>query len=139
MNSSSTIFALITIPLAFVCAAMGIILGAILRNSVCIVPIAATTSIVYWMIGGGITPLSLLGIRFGVANSYSPISNAYSPLIEMFIDGTHSTLLIDFSMIAGFAIIFVIVFSFLAERIAQVDYSQRIREIKKRAQERRRP
>jgi hypothetical protein len=88
------------------------------------------------MIGGGIAPLSLLGLGFGVADSYSPISNAYRSLIEMFIDGTHSTLLIDFSVLAGFAIVFVIVFPLLAERISHIDWSQRIRDIRKRVQDR---
>ncbi len=128
---------LITIPLAFACAAIGILLGAIFRNSVYIVPIAAISSVFYWMIGGGIAPLSLIGLGFGVADNYSPISNAYRSLIEMFIDGSYSTLLIDFSVLAGFAIVFVIVFPLLAERISHVDYSQRIRDIRKRVQNRR--
>ncbi len=129
-------YLVLTIPLGFACAAVGVILGSLFRNSVYIVPIAAIGSVFYWMTGGGIAPLQLIGLTFGVMDSYAPVSNVYRSLIEMFIDGTYSTLPVDFLVVTGFAVVFVALFPILAERISQIDYSQRINALRERRKKR---
>ena len=128
------VFLLLTFLLALFCSGIGIILGAMLRNSVFTVPIAALTGIFYWIVGGGIAPLEIIGAPFGAFNEYLPISNVYRSLIRMFIDGNYEWLLVDLGIIGVFAVVFVIISPAIAYRAAQVNYGQKLQHMRSRRQ-----
>ncbi len=131
-NGDVLVFVALTFPLAIFSAGIGIIAGTVFRNSVFLVPIAALGAIFYWIIGGGIAPLELVGASFGVVNEYLPVANVYRSLIRMFVEGSYSTLLIDISVIWIFAIILLIISPILSDKIAQMDITRKIGEIKSR-------
>jgi ABC-type transport system involved in cytochrome c biogenesis permease component len=131
-NGDVLVFVALTFPLAIFSAGIGIIAGAVFRNSVFLVPVAALGAIFYWMIGGGIAPLELVGASFGVVNEYLPVANVYRSLIRMFVEGSYSTLLIDISVIWISAIIFLIISPIISDKIAQMDITRKIGEIKSR-------
>ncbi|MCK4565919.1 MAG: ABC transporter permease [Candidatus Thorarchaeota archaeon] len=131
-NGDVLVFVALTFPLAIFSAGIGIIAGTVFRNSVFLVPVAALGAIFYWMIGGGIAPLELVGASFGVVNEYLPVANVYRSLIRMFVEGSYSTLLIDISVIWIFAIILLIISPILSDKIAQMDITRKIGEIKSR-------
>ncbi len=131
-NGDVLVFVALTFPLAIFSAGIGIIAGAVFRNSVFLVPVAALGAIFYWMIGGGIAPLELVGASFGVVNEYLPVANVYRSLIRMFVEGSYSTLLIDISVIWICAIIFLIISPIISDKIAQMDITRKIGEIKSR-------
>ena len=108
------------------------IIGAIARNSVYMVPLSALAALFYWIVGGGIAPLSLVGMGFGVLNEYVPFSNVYRTSIEMFVQGTFTYLLVDVLVIWSFAVVFLMMSPFLAERFARVDFGSRIEQIRQR-------
>jgi ABC-type multidrug transport system permease subunit len=126
------VFIALTLPLAIFSAGIGIIAGAIFRNAVFIVPVAALGSIFYWITGGGIAPLELVGVGFDTVNEYFPISNVYRSLIRMFVEGSYSSLFIDFGVICICAAILMIVSPIATDRITQMDFTRKISEIKNR-------
>lgn len=131
-NGDVFVYLALTIPLALFCAGIGIIAGSVFRNAVFIVPVAALVGIFYWITGGGIAPLELVGVGFGAFNEYLPISNVYRSLIRMFVEGNYSSLYLDLGVIGIFAIIFTIISPVVANKITQVDFSRRIQEIRNR-------
>jgi ABC-2 type transport system permease protein len=133
-----TFFA-VTLPLALYSAGLGVILGAFARNSVYIVPLAALGTLFYWIVGGGIAPLSLVGVGFGVLNEYVPFSNVYRTAIEMFVQGTYTYIIVDLLVIWSFSIVLLIISPIIAERIARVDFSSRIEQIRQRRRRRTSP
>ncbi|MFW9968430.1 MAG: ABC transporter permease, partial [Candidatus Thorarchaeota archaeon] len=84
------VFFALTLPLSLYSAGLGVIIGAITRNSVYIVPLSALGALFYWIVGGGIAPLSIAGMGFGALNEYVPFSNVYRTMIEMFVQGTYT-------------------------------------------------
>ncbi|MFW9850169.1 MAG: ABC transporter permease, partial [Candidatus Thorarchaeota archaeon] len=84
-NGDFIIYLLLTYSLAVFAASIGMILGALSRHSVYVVPLAALTSLFYWMMGGGMAPLLLAGVQLDIIDNYSPISNAYRSLTSMFV------------------------------------------------------
>jgi len=126
------VFLLLTSLLALFCSGIGIIMGAVVRNSVFTVPLAALAGIFYWIVGGGIAPLEIIGAPFGAFNEYLPISNVYRSLIRMFIDGNYEWLLVDLGVIGAFAAVFVLISPAIAHRAAQVNYGQRLQHLKNR-------
>jgi ABC-type multidrug transport system permease subunit len=126
------VFIALTLPLAIFSAGIGIIAGAVFRNAVFVVPVAALGSIFYWITGGGIAPLELVGIDFGTINEYLPVSNVYRSLIRMFVEGSYSSLSIDLGVICVFATLLMIVSPVVTDRIAHMDLTRKIREIKNR-------
>jgi hypothetical protein len=125
-------FLALTIPYAFFCAAVGILLGSVFRNSVYLVPTTAISGVFYWLAAGGLAPLLILGLGFDIFDDYVPISNVYRSLTSMFVDGSSALFLIDFSVIAAFACAFVIIVPPLTRRIIQVDFTQRLSEIREK-------
>ena len=126
------VFLALTIPLAVFSAGIGIIAGAVFRNAVFVVPVAALGAIFYWITGGGIAPLELVGVGFGTVNEYLPISNVYRSLIRMFVEGSYSSLFIDLGVICIFAALLMIISPIVADRITQMDFTRKIREINNR-------
>ncbi|MFW9960674.1 MAG: ABC transporter permease [Candidatus Thorarchaeota archaeon] len=120
--------------LSLFCSGIGIVAGAMLRNSVFIVPVAALGGIFYWIVGGGIAPLELVGSSFGTFNEYLPVSNVYRSLIRMFIDGSYEWLIVDISVIGIFALVFVVLSPLVAHRAAQVNFGQKLQSLKNRRQ-----
>jgi ABC-2 type transport system permease protein len=127
-------FFLLTSLLGLFCSGLGIIAGAILRNSVFIVPVAALGGIFYWIVGGGIAPLELVGAPFGTFNEYLPIANVYRSLIRMFIEGTYSWLAVDVAVIGIFALVFTVLSPSITYRAAQVNFGQKLQNLKNRRQ-----
>ena len=132
-NGDIVTFMLLTLLLSFFCSGIGLILGAILRNSVFMVPLAALTGIFYWIVGGGIAPLELVGVRFGVLNEYLPISNVYRSLIRMFVEGSYGTLFIDLTVISIFAFVFIVLSPILTNKVAKVGFGQKLEDIRHRS------
>jgi len=128
------VFLLLTFFLALFCSGIGIIVGATLRNSVFTVPIAALTGIFYWIVGGGIAPLEIIGAPFGAFNEYLPISNVYRSLIRMFIDENDEWLPIDLGVVGVFAAVFLIISPAIAYRVAQVNFGQKLQHMRSRRQ-----
>ncbi len=128
------VFLLLTSLLALFCSGIGIIVGAIVRNSVFTVPTAALTGIFYWIVGGGIAPLEIIGASFGAFDEYLPIANVYRSLIRMFIDGNYEWLLVDIGIIGVFAAVFVIISPTIAYRAAQVNFGQKLQHMRSRRQ-----
>ena len=125
-------FMILTLLLAIFCSGIGLMLGAVFRNSVFIVPLAALSGIFYWIVGGGIAPLELVGVTFGAFNEYLPISNVYRSLIRMFVEGSYGTIIIDLTVIGTFALVFTLLSPFIADRVARIDFSQKLEQIKQR-------
>ena len=126
------VFLALAFPLAVFSAGIGIIVGAVFRNAVFIVPIAALGALFYWITGGGIAPLEMVGIGFGTVNEYLPLSNVYRSLIRMFVEGSYSTLVIDVGVISIFAVFFMIISPVVVDRITQMDFTRKIQEIRTR-------
>jgi hypothetical protein len=126
------VYMTMTLLLATFCSGIGVVLGAIFRNSVYVVPVAALGALFYWLTGGGIAPLEMAGIGFVTANEYLPFSNAYRTLIEMFIQGTYSTIAIDFAVVGVFAVTFVLISPILADRLSKVDFGWRLKQLRAR-------
>lgn len=126
------VYIAMTLLLATFCSGIGVVLGAIFRNSVYVVPVAALGALFYWLTGGGIAPLEMAGIGFVTANEYLPFSNAYRTLIEMFIQGTYSTIAIDFAVVGVFAFTFVLISPILADRLSKVDFGRRLSQVRRR-------
>ena len=126
------IFIILTLPLSFFCSGIGLILGSLTRNSVYMVPLAALSGLFYWIVSGGIAPLELVGVTFGILDEYVPITNVYRSLIRMFVEGSYSTLIVDLSVIWIFAIAVLIVAPTITKRIARIDLSQKIAELKRK-------
>jgi ABC-type multidrug transport system permease subunit len=124
------VFLALTLPLAIFCAGIGIIGGAIFRNAVFMVPVAALGAIFYWITGGGIAPLEMVGVGFGYVNEYLPISNVYRSLIRMFVEGSYNTLFIDLGVISIFALVFLVLSPMITDRITRIDFSRKINEIR---------
>jgi len=128
------VYLAMTLLLSTFCSGIGVILGAIFRNSVYVVPAAALGALFYWLTGGGIAPLEMVGIGFATANEYLPFSNAYRTLIEMFIQGTYSTIVIDFAVVGVFAVAVVLISPILADRLSRVDFGRRLKQLRRRRQ-----
>jgi ABC-2 type transport system permease protein len=126
------VFLALTLPLAVFSAGIGIIAGAVFRNAVFIVPVASLGAIFYWITSGGIAPLELVGVGFGTVNEYLPISNVYRSLIRMFVEGSYSSLVIDFGVICVFAFFLLIVSPILTDKMTTIDFTRKFREIKNR-------
>jgi len=122
----------LTLLLSVFCSGIGIIFGALLRNSVFTVPLAALTGLFYWIVGGGIAPLELVGVTFDAFNEYLPVSNVYRSLIRMFVEGNYGTLLVDLSVIGTFALGMIILAPIITNKIVRTDFSQKLEEIKYR-------
>ena len=131
-NGDVLVYLALTLPLAIFSAGIGLIAGAVFRNAVFIVPVAALAGIFYWITSGGIAPLELVGVSFGSVNEYLPISNVYRSLIRMFVEGTYSSLLVDIGVISTFALVFAIISPAITNRLVQVDFSRRIQEMRNR-------
>ncbi|TFG27256.1 ABC transporter permease [Candidatus Thorarchaeota archaeon] len=125
-------FIALTLPLSLLCSAMGLILGALTRNSVFMVPLAALGGLFYWIVGGGIAPLELVGDAFGIFDEYVPISNVYRSLIRMFVEGSYTSLFVDLSIIWFFAIVLVMAAPTITQRLSRVDVGQKFVELKQR-------
>ncbi|MFX1604841.1 MAG: ABC transporter permease [Promethearchaeota archaeon] len=131
-NGDILTFFSLTFLLALFSSGIGIIAGAIFRNSVFVVPVAALGAIFYWIVGGGIAPLSLVGATFETMNEYLPVSNVYRSLIRMFVEGTYTSLVIDLTVIGVFAMVFLIISPIITERLTEVDFGQKLEDVKKR-------
>ncbi|MGD9381040.1 MAG: ABC transporter permease [Candidatus Thorarchaeota archaeon] len=125
-------FLALTLPLSIYSAGLGVIIGALVRNSVYMVPLSALGALFYWIVGGGIAPLSLVGAGFGVFNEYVPFSNVYRTAIEMFVQGTYTYLHVDIFVIWSFAIAFLLMSPILADKLARVDFGRKIEQIRQR-------
>jgi ABC-2 type transport system permease protein len=125
-------FLALTLPLSIYSAGLGVIIGAVVRNSVYMVPLSALGALFYWIVGGGIAPLSLVGAGFGVFNEYVPFSNVYRTAIEMFVQGTYTYLHVDIFVIWSFAIAFLLMSPILADKLARVDFGRKIEQIRQR-------
>ncbi len=131
-NGDILTFFSLTFLLAIFSSGLGIIAGAIFRNSVFVVPVAALGAIFYWIVGGGIAPLGLVGATFEAFNEYLPVSNVYRSLIRMFVEGAYTSLVVDLSIIGIFAVIFLIISPIIADRLTEVDFSQKLEDLKNR-------
>lgn len=131
-NGDILTFLSLTFLLALFSSGIGIIAGAVFRNSVFVVPVAALGAIFYWIVAGGIAPLGLVGATFESFNEYLPVSNVYRSLIRMFVEGTYDSLIVDLSVIGVFAVVFLIISPIITNRITQIDFSQKLEELKKR-------
>jgi ABC-2 type transport system permease protein len=131
-NGDILTFFSLTFLLALFSSGLGIIVGAIFRNSVFVVPVAALGAIFYWIVGGGIAPLGLVGATFEAFNEYLPVSNVYRSLIRMFVEGAYTSLIVDLSIIGIFAVIFLIISPIIADRLTEVDFGRKLEELKKR-------
>jgi ABC-2 type transport system permease protein len=131
-NGDIITYMALTFLLSTFCSGIGIILGALCRNSVFMVPLAALSGIFYWIVGGGIAPLELVGVVFGTINEYLPVSNVYRSLIRMFVEGSYGTLFVDLSVIGILAIAFLILSPIIADKVARVDFGQKLEDIKHR-------
>ncbi len=112
----------LAIPMALIASAVGVLLGAFARNSVYIVPLAALSSLFYWIMGGGMAPLLLAGLSFEVVDSYSPFSNAYRSLTDMLMNGIYTTLGVDLLVLGIFTILAMVLFPLLADRLARIKF-----------------
>jgi hypothetical protein len=126
------IFLVLTAVLATFCSSVGLALGAIFRNAVFMVPIAALSALFYWILGGGIAPLELAGVSFGILDQYVPISNIYRSAIRMFVENNYDVLFIDLGVSLVAAVLAVIVAPILAKRWSKVDFGRRFAELKQR-------
>ncbi|MFW9800458.1 MAG: hypothetical protein ACFFD9_08480, partial [Candidatus Thorarchaeota archaeon] len=126
------VYIAMTLLLATFCSGIGVVLGAILRNSVYVVPVAALGALFYWLTGGGIAPLEMAGMEFVTVNEYLPFSNAYRTLVEMFIQGTYSTIVIDFAVVGVFAVVLVLISPMLADRLGKVNFGRRLNQLSER-------
>jgi len=126
-----TFFSLVFL-LALFCSGIGIIAGAVFRNSVFVVPVAALAGVFYWIVGGGIAPLSLVGETFGIFNEYLPVSNVYRSLIRMFVEGSYTSLLVDLSVIGLFAVVFLVISPIITDRLTKVDFGRKLEDLRKR-------
>jgi ABC-2 type transport system permease protein len=131
-NGDLLTFISFTFLLALFSSGIGIILGAILRNSVFVVPLAALGALFYWIVSGGIAPLELVGLSFGVVNEYSPVANVYRSLIRMFVEGSYGSLGVDITIIGIFAVAFTILSPLLAARVSEIDFGARIEHFRQR-------
>ncbi|MFW9792896.1 MAG: ABC transporter permease, partial [Candidatus Thorarchaeota archaeon] len=131
-NGDILTFFSLTFLLALFSSGIGIMAGAIFRNSVFVVPVAALGGIFYWIVGGGIAPLGLVGVTFETFNEYLPVSNVYRSLIRMFVEGTYTSLIVDLSVIGIFAVIFLIISPVITDRLTEVDFGQKLEDLKKR-------
>ncbi|MFW9870079.1 MAG: ABC transporter permease [Candidatus Thorarchaeota archaeon] len=131
-NGDILVFVSLTFLLALFSSGIGLIAGAIFRNSVFVVPVGALGAIFYWIVGGGIAPLELVGSSFDITNEYLPVSNVYRSLIRMFVEGSYGTLLIDIAVIGVFAIMVMIISPVIANRLSEVNFGQKIEEVKSR-------
>jgi len=135
-NGNLLIFLSLTFLLALFSSGIGIIAGAIFRNSVFVVPVAALGGIFYWIVGGGIAPLELVGASFDISNEYLPVSNVYRSLIRMFVEGSYVTLPVDLTVIGIFAAILLAISPMITEKVAQLNMSQILEDIKHRRRNR---
>jgi ABC-type multidrug transport system permease subunit len=131
-NGDILTFLSLVFLLALFSSGIGIIAGAVFRNSVFVVPVAALGAIFYWIVAGGVAPLGLVGATFETFNEYLPVSNVYRSLIRMFVEGTYGTLIEDLSVIGIFAVVFLIISPIIAERVTQINFGQKLEELKKR-------
>lgn len=131
-NGEILTFLLLTFLLALFCSGIGIITGAFFRNSVFVVPVAALGGVFYWIVGGGIAPLELVGASFGTFNEYLPVSNVYRSLIRMFVEGGYVTLPIDFLVIGIFAAVFLVISPMIADRVSNLNLGQMVEDAKRR-------
>jgi hypothetical protein len=125
-------FLFLTLLLSIFCSGIGIILGTVVRNSVFLVPLAALGGIFYWIVSGGIAPLELVGVSFGAVNEYLPVSNVYRSVIRMFVENSYGTLFVDLAVIGIFAFVLVVISPLVADRLSEVDFVQKLEELKKR-------
>jgi hypothetical protein len=135
-NGDLLTFLSLTFLLALFSSGIGIIAGAIFRNSVFVVPVAALGAIFYWIVGGGIAPLELVGASFDISNEYLPVSNVYRSLIRMFVEGSYVTLSVDLTVIGIFAAILLAISPMITAKVAQLNMSQVLEDIKHRRRNR---
>ena len=135
-NGDLLTFISLTFLLAVFSSGIGIILGAIFRNSVFVVPLAALGALFYWIVSGGIAPLELVGVTFNVVNEYLPVTNVYRSLIRMFVEGSYTTLGVDLMVTGAFAVVFAVISPIIADRMAEVDFGARIERTRQRRKER---
>ncbi len=131
-NGNVLTFLSLVFLLALFSSGIGLIAGAIFRNSVFVVPVAALAGIFYWIVGGGIAPLGLVGATFGIFDEYLPVSNVYRSLIRMFVEGSYTSLVTDLSVIGIFAVLFMFISPMITKRISQVNFGQKLEDMKKR-------
>jgi ABC-2 type transport system permease protein len=131
-NGDVLTFLSLAFLLALFSSGIGIIAGAIFRNSVFVVPVAALGAIFYWIIGGGIAPLDLVGASFGTVNEYLPVSNVYRSMIRMFVEGSYESLIVDLSVIGIFAVMLLFISPIIADKVTQIDFGQKLEELKER-------
>ncbi|MFW9977879.1 MAG: ABC transporter permease [Candidatus Thorarchaeota archaeon] len=121
-SGSIGVYLLLTIPLAIIASGIGIVLGAIARSSIYVVPLAALSSLFYWIMGGGMAPLLLAGLGFDWVDSYSPISNAYRSLTSMFVDGNYASLIVDLGVLGISILATLIIAPLVTDRLSRVKY-----------------
>ena len=131
-NGDILVFLSLTMLLALFSSGLGLIAGAVFRNSVFLVPVAALGGIFYWITGGGIAPLELVGSTFGIMNEYLPVSNVYRSMIRMFVEGSYGSLLTDIGVIGMCAIVVMLVSPIIADRLSEVDFGQKVEHMKQR-------
>jgi hypothetical protein len=118
--------------IAVFCASLGLLFGALLRNAVFMVPVAALGSVFYWIVGGGIAPLEIAGVRFGILDEYAPFSNVYRSVVRMFIEGSYGTLMTDVTVCIVFAGVALVACPILANRVSRLHLSGRILALKQK-------
>ena len=126
------VFLALTAVLSAFCSSVALALGAILRNSVFMVPTAALGSLFYWITGGGIAPIEIAGLRFGIVNEYAPFSNIYRSVVRMFVEGSYTTLVLDLGVGVLFAVIALALCPIIAKRTSTADIGGRIHRIRER-------
>ncbi|MFW9967786.1 MAG: hypothetical protein ACFFEA_11595, partial [Candidatus Thorarchaeota archaeon] len=68
----------------------------------------------------------------GALNEYVPFSNVYRTMIEMFVQGTYTYLLVDMLVIWSFAVVFLMISPILADKASRVDIGTRIDRIRQK-------
>jgi len=131
-NGDILVFLSLTLLLALFSSGLGLIAGAVFRNSVFLVPVAALGGIFYWITGGGIAPLELVGSTFGIMNEYLPVSNVYRSMIRMFVEGSYGSLFTDIGVIGMCAIVVMLVSPIIADRLSEADFGQKVEHLKQR-------
>ncbi len=116
------IFLLLTLPLVLLSALVGVALGALFKNSVYLVPLTAMIALCYWILGGGLTPLDVIGIGSESLNLFSPFYNVYRSLIAVFTTGTSSMMLLDVVFAWAFAVLLFVPLLRLSRRAFSITH-----------------
>ena len=131
-NGDILVYVGLTFLLAILSASIGLVLGAIFRHSVYLVPLSALSALYFWIMGGGMAPLMIAGAQFEIVDSYSPFSNAYRSLVNMFVDASYTTLGTDLLILCIASVGLLLTAPVIASCLARVDYMQKVAAIRQR-------